>query len=135
MQIGDHVKLIGIPNDLHPKVYKIFSLCLGHIFRIDDFNELGMAGLNVMSITGNKTGEWIYVESQFLEPTTVVVVNAQDMLRRINRYLRDTHGRTPTEPERRIISAAIKVVGTDKELDLTQRNIRVRLNDISSNKF
>jgi hypothetical protein len=42
-------------------------------------------------------------------------------------YLRKTHGRTETEAPRRILTAAAKLVGTDKEIDLTRRNIKARL--------
>lgn len=48
-------------------------------------------------------------------------------LRRVSRYLRDTHGRTATEAPRRILTEASKIVGTDKKLDLTKRNIVARL--------
>lgn len=49
------------------------------------------------------------------------------MLYNASKHLRSTSGRTETEAPRRILSAAAKLVGTDKELDLTKRNIKARL--------
>jgi hypothetical protein len=43
---------------------------------------------------------------------------ARDILIHASKYLRDTHGRSITEEARRILTTAIKLVGTDKVLDV-----------------
>ena len=70
MEIGSKVRLIGVPSlppdppDLPTK--SVFEKCVGHIFVVKGFNNVGMAELHVESVTGS-VGETIWVEDQFLE--------------------------------------------------------------------
>jgi hypothetical protein len=70
MNVGSRVRLEGVPDgipnppDLPTK--SIFKQCVDHEFVIAGFNEIGMAELNVESITGN-LGETIWVEPEFLK--------------------------------------------------------------------
>jgi hypothetical protein len=53
--------------------------------------------------------------------------DARAVLTRSCRYLRAEHGRTISEAPRRILTAAMRIVGTDAVVDLRQRNIAARL--------
>ena len=70
MKIGSRVRLIGIPGKLPESpglpTKTVFEKCLGHEFEVAGFNNIGMAELNVESVTGS-TGETIWVENEFLE--------------------------------------------------------------------
>ena len=69
LQIGDSVRLIGVPDGLedYPDLPTKSTLqkCVGHEFKVAGFNEYGMAELIIESVTG-KVGEAIWVESEFL---------------------------------------------------------------------
>lgn len=70
MKVGSKVRLIGIPEGL-PEVpilpaKSVFERCVGHLFEVADFSDIGMAELNVGSVTGS-VGETIWVEAGFLE--------------------------------------------------------------------
>ena len=43
-------------------------------------------------------------------------------------YLKKTHGRTISEGPRRILTAALRCIGTENEVDLTAKNIKARVN-------
>jgi hypothetical protein len=70
MKVGDTVRLIGIPDGLRDfpdlTTKSAFEKCVCQEFTIADFNEVGMAEVNIESVTGS-VGETIWVESQFLE--------------------------------------------------------------------
>ena len=69
MNVGSKVRLIGVPEGLEDyfdlPTKSTFERCLGKEFAIEGFNEVGMAELNIQSVTGS-TGETIWVETQFL---------------------------------------------------------------------
>ncbi len=71
MKIGSKVRLIGVPDGLDDSpdlpTKSTFEKCVGHDFLIADFNEVGMAELNIESVTGS-VGETIWVEAKFLQP-------------------------------------------------------------------
>ena len=71
MKIGDKVRLVGIPagvpegdSDLPTK--KRFEQCLGRVFEIIGFNEIGWAEIEITPVTGSP-GEALWVEPEFLE--------------------------------------------------------------------
>ncbi|HEX3104744.1 MAG TPA: hypothetical protein VHQ22_09860 [Terriglobales bacterium] len=70
MDIGAHVRLVGVPggldDDLDFATKSTFERCVGHEFVIAGFNEIGMAELVIESVTGS-VGEAIWVEPGFLE--------------------------------------------------------------------
>ncbi len=71
MKTGDPVRLIGVPagvpeGDAALPTRQRFEQCLGHMFVITGFNEIGMAELIIESVTGS-IGETIWVEPDFLE--------------------------------------------------------------------
>ena len=70
VNVGTHVRLIGVPGGLedYPDLptKSIFKRCVGQEFVIAGYNEVGMAELEVESVTGN-FGESIWVEPCFLE--------------------------------------------------------------------
>ena len=71
MKVGDAVRLVGVPPDL-PKgdgdlpTLATFQKCVGHLFVIADFNEIGWAEIDIGIVTGSM-GETIWVEPEFLE--------------------------------------------------------------------
>lgn len=70
MKVGSKVRLIGIPDGLEDypdfPTKSTFERCIGHEFVIEGFNEVGMAELDIESVTGS-VGETIWVEPKFLE--------------------------------------------------------------------
>jgi hypothetical protein len=71
MKVGDRVRLTSRPPDLPDgdtdlPTRATFEKCIGREFLITGFNELGMAELDIESVTGS-VGETIWVELQFLE--------------------------------------------------------------------
>jgi hypothetical protein len=69
MNIGDQVRLIGIPPnlpvadaDLPTKA--VFEKCLGNVFTVVSFNAIGLAELPIEAVTGS-IGETIWVEPAF----------------------------------------------------------------------
>jgi hypothetical protein len=71
MDIGDKVRLVGIPpnlpvGDADLQTEAAFRKCLGHVFTVVGFNEVGLAELTIELVTGS-VGETISVESDFLE--------------------------------------------------------------------
>jgi hypothetical protein len=70
MNIGTHVRLVGVPDGLEDApdfpTKSTFERCVGHEFVIAGFNEVGMAELEIESVTGS-VGETIWVEPGFLE--------------------------------------------------------------------
>ncbi|MGB7556170.1 MAG: hypothetical protein WBM04_17500 [Candidatus Korobacteraceae bacterium] len=71
MKTGDTVRLIGVPADVPEgdaalPTRQRFEQCVGHVFVIAGFNEIGMAELIIESVTGS-VGETIWVEPNFLE--------------------------------------------------------------------
>jgi len=70
VKAGDKVRLVDIPDglkdypDLSTKT--IFQRCIGHEFVVVGFNEVGMAELEIQSVTGS-IGETIWVAPKFLE--------------------------------------------------------------------
>lgn len=51
----------------------------------------------------------------------------KDLLRNACRYLKAEHGRTVSEGPRRILTAALKCVGTDLTVDLKATHIKSRV--------
>ncbi len=70
MRVGSQVRLIGVPEGLedYPDLPTKFTFerCVGQEFVISGFNEVGMAELDIQSVT-NSVGETIWVEPRFLE--------------------------------------------------------------------
>ncbi len=70
MKVGSKVRLVGIPDGLEDypdfPTKSTFERCIGHEFVIEGFNEVGMAELDIASVTGS-VGETIWVEPKFLE--------------------------------------------------------------------
>lgn len=70
MKAGSKVRLIGIPDGLEnypdPPTKSTFLKCVGHEFIVAGFNEVGMAEINIESVTGS-LGEAIWIEPKFLE--------------------------------------------------------------------
>jgi hypothetical protein len=74
VKTGDKVRLIGIPADVPEgdaalPTKKRFQQCLGHVFVITAFNEIGWAEIEITSVTGS-VSETIWVEPEFLEPVS-----------------------------------------------------------------
>lgn len=70
LKVGSKVRLIGIPDGLEDypdfPTQSTFKKCVGREFLVAGFNEIGMAELNIESVTGS-LGETIWVEPKFLE--------------------------------------------------------------------
>ena len=70
MKVGSKVRLVGVPDGLEDypdfPTKSTFERCIGHDFVIGGFNEVGMAELDIESVTGS-VGETIWVEPRFLE--------------------------------------------------------------------
>ena len=70
MNIGSKVRLVGVPQGLNDPpdfpTKSTFEMCVGHEFVISGFNQIGMAELEIESVTGN-FGESIWVEPELLE--------------------------------------------------------------------
>ena len=70
MKIGEKVRLVGIPDGLEDypdfPTQSTFEKCIGREFVIAGFNEIGMAEIEIESVTGS-VGETIWVERNFLE--------------------------------------------------------------------
>ncbi len=70
MKVGSKVRLVGVPDGLedYPNfpTKSTFERCVGHDFVIEGFNDVGMAELDIESVTGS-VGETIWVEPRFLE--------------------------------------------------------------------
>ena len=77
MKIGDRVRLVAIPDDLPSDdepgaldTNSLFRRCLGRVFPVAGFNELGYAELEV----GEVNGQPPCMESIWVEPRCLVVV-------------------------------------------------------------
>ena len=77
MRIGDRVQVIGIPDQLPPDgdldgldTASLFRICVGRIFPIVGFNEVGHAELEV----GEVIGQPAYLSSIWIEPRFLMVV-------------------------------------------------------------
>ena len=70
MKVGSKVRLIGIPDDLEDypdfPTKSTFERCVGCDFVVAGFNKVGMAEIDIESVTGS-VGETIWVEPKFLE--------------------------------------------------------------------
>ena len=70
MKVGSKVRLVGVPDGLEDypdfPTKSTFERCVGHDFVIEGFNDVGMAELDIQSVTGS-VGETIWVEPRFLE--------------------------------------------------------------------
>ena len=71
MNIGDQVRLIRVPPDLPIgdtalPTEATFRTCLGHVFTVVGFKDIGWAELLTEPVTGN-VGETIWVEQEYLE--------------------------------------------------------------------
>jgi hypothetical protein len=70
MNVGSKVRLIGIPDGLEDypdfPTKSTFLKCVGREFIVAGFNEVGMAEINIESVTGS-VGEKIWIETKFLE--------------------------------------------------------------------
>jgi hypothetical protein len=70
MKVGSKVRVIGIPEGLEDypdfPTKSTFTKCIGREFVIAEFNEVGMAELDISSVNGS-IGETIWIEPQFLE--------------------------------------------------------------------
>jgi hypothetical protein len=70
MKIGDSVRLVGLPA-ISPEpdpplgTLALFQKCLGQVFIVSGFNEIGWAELEVESVSGS-VGETIWVEPEYL---------------------------------------------------------------------
>jgi hypothetical protein len=70
MDVGSKVRLVAVPDGLEDfpdfPTKSTFEKCVGHEFVVAGFNEVGMAELDIQSVTGS-IGETIWVEPKFLE--------------------------------------------------------------------
>ena len=70
MDIGTHVRLVAVPDGLDDSpdfpTKSTFERSVGQEFVIAGFNAIGMAELEIESVTGS-VGESIWVEPCFLE--------------------------------------------------------------------
>jgi hypothetical protein len=70
VKVGSKVRLVGVPDGLEDypdfPTKSTFERCVGHDFVIEGFNDVGMAELDIQSVTGSG-GETIWVEPRFLE--------------------------------------------------------------------
>jgi hypothetical protein len=70
MKVGSKVRLIGIPEGLEDypgfPTKSTLTKCIGREFVIAEFNEVGMAELDI-SFVNDSIGETIWIEPQFLE--------------------------------------------------------------------
>jgi hypothetical protein len=70
VKVGSKVRLVGVPDGLEDypdfPTKSTFERCVGHDFVIEGFNDVGMAELDIESVTGS-VGETIWVEPRFLE--------------------------------------------------------------------
>jgi hypothetical protein len=70
VKVGSKVRLVGVPDGLEDypdfPTKSTFERCVGHDFVIEGFNDVGMAELDIQSVTGS-VGETIWVEPRFLE--------------------------------------------------------------------
>ena len=80
MKIGDLVRIVGVPDGLPPdgdpdglNTTSLFRSCVGRVFPIVDFNELGYAELEVGEVTGQPS----YMASIWIEPQFLSVVEDQ----------------------------------------------------------
>jgi len=67
------MRLVGVPDGLEDypdfPTKSTFERCVGHEFVISGLNEVGMAELDIQSVTGS-VGETIWVEQRFLKLTS-----------------------------------------------------------------
>jgi len=70
MKVGSKVRLIGIPDGLEDypdfPTKSTFLKCVGREFIVAGLNEVGMAEINIESVTGS-SDEKIWIEPKFLE--------------------------------------------------------------------
>jgi hypothetical protein len=70
MKVGSKVRLIGTPDDSEDypdfPTKSTFERCVGRDFVVAGFNKVGMAEIDIESVTGS-VGETIWVEPNFLE--------------------------------------------------------------------
>ena len=70
LQVGDKVRLLRVPSDVQDvpgmNTREVFSQCVGTVFPIVAFNEIGWAELSVECVTGS-VGETLWVEPVHLE--------------------------------------------------------------------
>jgi hypothetical protein len=70
MDVGSKVRLVALPEGLKDfpdfPTKSTFEKCVGHEFLVAGFNEVGMAELDIQSVTAS-IGETIWVEPKFLE--------------------------------------------------------------------
>jgi hypothetical protein len=57
------------------------------------------------------------------------IESAKDTVANASFYLRESYGRTETEGPRRILTAALRCIGTERDPDLTQQSIRARVKE------
>jgi hypothetical protein len=62
-----------------------------------------------------------------MESRFAVIEAAKDTVANASFYLREAYGRNETEGPRRILTAALRCIGTDRDIDLTQSYIRDRV--------
>jgi hypothetical protein len=77
VKLGDRVRLVSIPGELPPddepgalNTNSLFRRCLGSVFTVVGFNELGYAEPEV----GEVNGQPPYTSSIWVEPRCLVVV-------------------------------------------------------------
>jgi hypothetical protein len=64
-----------------------------------------------------------------MESRFAIIEAAKDTVANASFYLRESYGRTATEGPRRILTAALRCIGTDRDVDLTQPFIRARVKE------
>ena len=81
LKIGDRVRIDRIPHNLPPdgdadglNTSALFQRCLGRVFPIVAFNEMGFAELQVGEAIGRKP----YLETIWIEPECLVVMEGPD---------------------------------------------------------
>jgi hypothetical protein len=70
LQVGDKVRLLRVPSEVKDipgmNTREVFAKCVGSVFSVVAFNEIGWAELPVESVTGS-IGETLWVEPEHLE--------------------------------------------------------------------
>jgi hypothetical protein len=64
-----------------------------------------------------------------MESRFSIIEAAKDTVANASFYLREAYGRNETEGPRHILTAALRCIGTDRDIDLTQPYIRVRVKE------
>lgn len=65
MRVGDWVRLVVVPPGvakMPPETRSVFRFALGKTFKVEDFNEYGLAELNLTKKIGSHNTIWVEPE-------------------------------------------------------------------------